>query len=1026
MNRLVSAIAVLAFVPWTTIGTAQSSPRLLRDVHAVQVAEPSSSPRRFTAFGGRALFTAATRAHGRELWIVDASGARMLRDLRPGPESSAPEDFVVVQGRVFFSADDGLRGRELWVTDGTAAGTRIVHDFAAGSADGLRQRGRARVTPWRGGVLFFADSPTAGNEPHWSDGTADGTRLVADLTPGVEDSSGNGFAPLGADVVIATSAGIWRSDGTSSGTTRIQGPVQPEHLVAAGGAVWFAAGDASAGREPWRSDGTPGGTARVADLLPGAGSSVPRAIATDGAQVFVAVATGASGGGELWRFDASQAGPGTRLATLGVGTPQTYAQTFRTLGSRLLFLRRDPVAGVELHVTDGTVAGTTVLLDCNPGSADGEPAAVTTIGNRAWFFARDGAGSGRALWHTDGTLGGTARIAGLAPVPSAASAFDPEAACAMVAGLVVGGATDAAGDAELWSFEPSPPIRIANLARAPPGATGDSDPSDPFALGTRTVFFADDGVHGREPWIRDATTGGTRLLRDVTPGAEGSDPADPVRIGGQLYFVATTPAHGRELWVTDGTTAGTRLVRDIRPGTASSSPGEACAFRGRLWFAADDGQHGVELWTTDGTATGTALLTDLQPGSGGSDPAELLDLGDRLLFRAADVRFDEELWSTDGTVAGTRRVADIRPGPAGSLVRGLVAVDGFALFLARDNGGSFPVGQADQLWRTDGTTQGTVRVADLWTGGDGVDRLVVAGQRAFFTAGVAVPRTGRELWVTDGTPLGTRMVGDLEPGRAGSEPSELVPLGDRVVFRARTRAAGAELWVSDGSPLGLGTRLVADLAPGPGDARPRDLVATGARSVWFRAAPTGDPELWVTDGTSTGTRRVADLRQGPVGSAPRPLAAPHGRLWFAADDGVAGREPWLIDVGATSWRATPGCSSSGPPVPLHVDDPVLGARWTFGGRARADVVALVPILGPIAAVPFDLGVAGCRLAVDPLGGLQLGPIVPAGRPTWQVGFDLPADPALDGLELAVQAAFLRQATPFGRDWSAGYGLRLGR
>ena len=45
-----------------------------------------------------------------------------------------------------------------------------------------------------------------------------------------------------------------------------------------------------------------------------------------------------------------------------------------------------------------------------------------------------------------------------------------------------------------------------------------------------------------------------------------------------------------------------------------------------------------------------------------------------------------------------------------------------------------------------------------------------------------------------------------------------------------------------------------------------------------------------------GTRLVSDLRPGPEGSAPGPLVVAGSRAFFAADDGVHGRELWTLSL----------------------------------------------------------------------------------------------------------------------------------
>ena len=56
--------------------------------------------------------------------------------------------------------------------------------------------------------------------------------------------------------------------------------------------------------------------------------------------------------------------------------------------------------------------------------------------------------------------------------------------------------------------------------------------------------------------------------KTIDPGAP--PPPPPPAADQQFVFSAYDPEHGRELWVTNGTSAGTRLVKDINPGTGDS------------------------------------------------------------------------------------------------------------------------------------------------------------------------------------------------------------------------------------------------------------------------------------------------------------------------------------------------------------------------------------------------------------------------------------------------------------------------
>src|SRR5882724_6138322 len=161
--------------------------------------------------------------------------------------------------------------------------------------------------------------------------------------------------------------------------------------------------------------------------------------------------------------------------------------------------------------------------------------------------------------------------------------------------------------------------------------------------------------------------------------AQNADPAGFVPLGDRLYFFATDPLNGRELWATDGTEAGTELVIDLCPGPCSSNPDSLIAAQGQLFWIADDGVSGAEPWTSDGTVEGTHPLRDICPGACGSlaaTPRSLVAAGRFVYFGATPGTSAQELWRTDGSAAGTVRVAAIGPGTAHSRLGQLTAFGG--------------------------------------------------------------------------------------------------------------------------------------------------------------------------------------------------------------------------------------------------------------------------------------------------------------------------------------------------------------
>ena len=161
------------------------------------------------------------------------------------------------------------------------------------------------------------------------------------------------------------------------------------------------------------------------------------------------------------------------------------------------------------------------------------------------------------------------------------------------------------------------------------------------------------------------------LLRDIYPGSNSSNPIDFVNANGTLFFTATDDVHGTELWKSDGTQAGTVLVKDIKLGRSSSVgfSSNLTNINGTVFFIAEDSIHGRELWKSDGTEAGTVLVKDIKLGDS-FDPflsssliRRLVDVNGTLFFKVdRGSQMTQELWKSDGTEAGTIKVKDISQG----------------------------------------------------------------------------------------------------------------------------------------------------------------------------------------------------------------------------------------------------------------------------------------------------------------------------------------------------------------------------
>jgi ELWxxDGT repeat protein len=74
----------------------------------------------------------------------------------------------------------------------------------------------------------------------------------------------------------------------------------------------------------------------------------------------------------------------------------------------------DPVNRIELWTSDGTTAGTQLLVDINPGPGSSEISAMIEFSNELYFAANDGT-HGLELWKTDGTANGTMMVKDIQP-----------------------------------------------------------------------------------------------------------------------------------------------------------------------------------------------------------------------------------------------------------------------------------------------------------------------------------------------------------------------------------------------------------------------------------------------------------------------------------------------------------------------------------------------------------------------------------------------------------------------------------
>lgn len=525
------------------------------------------------------------------------------------------------------------------------------------------------------------------------------------------------------------------------------------------------------------------------------------------------------------------------------------------------------------------------------------------------LFSAASAGQGRELWISDGTAEGTRLVKDINPGPDSSLTLQTEIA-ALGDGRAVFSADDGIHGQELWVTDGAADgTRLLRDIR--PG--GDSAPAHLTPLGDgRVVFFATDEAHGRELWVTDGTEAGTQLLKDIFRGPVSSredlanSPILPLD-DGRVLFVADDGVHGREPWVSDGTTGGTRLLADINPGEDGSQPHNFTAEPdGTITFSVSDGVFTRQA-NTDGTPEGTQWPSKPPevplPDSFERGPDEgiypwdisgpvLLGNG-RWLFRARGreqvteetpgggtsirtINHDHAVWVSDGTSEGTRLL--LRENPVdegrGSTYFHLLS-DGRAIFASTDEVGP-------RLWVTDGTF-GAVSTLVLREGVTGLDVKSLGGGKHLVNTRMEEPEDGgraqRPLWLLDVDPMDRDIALTQIADGHFFGLSWLQPVSDgRWIFSVRNWEGDTlvrEAWITDATVVGT-----------------RQLFQRTPQEDWPNldnlTHVSGDVAVFLSGGTAQHlnlvTGEIAALTDEPLGAA-RDIAV----LDVAPATGLAGQ-----------------------------------------------------------------------------------------------------------------------------------------
>lgn len=382
------------------------------------------------------------------------------------------------------------------------------------------------------------------------------------------------------------------------------------------------------------------------------------------------------------------------------------------IDGKVCFAADDGIHGNELWISDGTVQGTKLLKDIQPGTASSDPANLVAHNGNLYFTATT-LQFGTELWKTDGTEAGTTLVKDVRTGHALGS--DPGYLGVFNGGLYFTASSDGFntflyktdgseagtvqlkvlgfGDVSDLTATTSYLYLVFNNAlwrsdgTAPGSVKVDVD-AQPFvrnleAVGNR-LFFSTSSSSGS--MVRLYTITGNddpAALKSFNAPAGATNMVGNLTIvNGKLFFSVSRnfDTEPDELWISDGTTTGTLPVKTLGwlPPDASTAMKNFVAFNGNLYFQSGN-SAGYSLWKSDGTEAGTIQVSDVQVGYPYQEENKPVVFGSSLYFSG-----NGELWVSDGTSTGTRQLFDINQGHVS--VPAFVTGIGGKVYFAADDG----------------------------------------------------------------------------------------------------------------------------------------------------------------------------------------------------------------------------------------------------------------------------------------------------------------------------------------------------
>ena len=859
----------LVFTSSSSAQTPAPTPALLTDINTEGVDIEVSEP--VVGGGGNLFFSADDHANGRELFLVNGtSTASLLKNIRSGALSSNPNNGFFNNGVYFFRAYDDTTGNELYASSGTPAGTGLLKDITVGtdSTDLLFYGSLGTTT-------FITLERFGYSDELWkSDGTTAGTSRVFNLY------SNDLYAYSGVNAINASTGlflvyssdddayQLWKTDGTTAGTTFVKdiiasgdGYFQNSSIVVAGLFYFLAYNFDNNLYEVWVSDGSFAGTQKLVEL-----DGSPGSFSGLGNAVFWQVRSSS---------DATEKGFWRSLGTAGTTYRVVAFNTIDNLvatSSQLFFSGKinggDPI---DIFVSDGTGGGTSALGTTGISNFDN----FTAVSGGGILFSATTAAESTELFKSDGTLGGTGLVKDIAAGNSASFPSDFVAAGSGAYFM----ANDNSGYGSLLYYSDGTSAGTLQIpGQVISGATGDGIESYPESavVGDKVIFPGYNPTPGSELYVSNGTNAGTALI-ELEPGTIGSNIQSIVQTSASAAFFADTSLGGgssqTRLYKSDATSGGTQAVYSLSDYLKTTyalgfypsvSIQEAIAFGSRVLFIFYDAYGSKRnLWVSDLTSAGTQKIFELN----GSNMEFFGATSSTAFFRIRDnTTSNYLLYRTDGTSAGTVLIADL--GASSNSIADSLIIGNILYLIMNDGGDSYA------LRAVTSNSTALTTITDQWNNIGSLTDL--NGALAYQTTFDGVSPSEYKFWVTSGTTLSAdTAISAVTPTNIatsrGSSFDSVISSGSNLYF-----FRGLVLYKSDGTAAG--TAAVKNFS------RESESIFTNEISFMFALSGgkaligayyltdsgTKETQLWITDGTAIGTVKAlsldysASFEDGPI------------------------------------------------------------------------------------------------------------------------------------------------------------------